>query len=129
MSTSLEKPADTAWMGQLLACVDARDTAAFLAFLHDDASFRFANQAAARGREAILAAVEGFFGTVRGLRHDITGAWALPGRAGCEGRVTYTRHDGSQVTLPFANVFDIRGDRIAAYRVYIDATPLFAPAA
>ena len=126
MSVALEaRAADTAWIGQLLACVDAKDTAGFLAFLHEDASFRFANQPAAAGRAAIATAVDGFFGAVRALRHELTGAWSLPGHAACEGRVTYTRHDGSLVTLPFANVFDMRGDRIAGYRIYIDPTPLF----
>jgi hypothetical protein len=30
------------------------------------------------------------------------------------------------VTLPFANVFLLRGGEIASYRIYIDNAPLFA---
>ena len=44
----------------------------------------------------------------------------------CEGEVTYTRHDGSQITLPFCNIFEIDGDKIEVYRIYIDMAPLFA---
>ncbi len=44
----------------------------------------------------------------------------------CEGLVTYTRLDGSQVTIPFVNVFYLRGDKIARYLIYIDNGPLFA---
>jgi limonene-1,2-epoxide hydrolase len=40
--------------------------------------------------------------------------------------VIYTRHDGSVVTFPFANVFELRGEKIAAYRIYIDNSSLFA---
>jgi len=39
--------------------------------------------------------------------------------------VTYTRHDGSVLTVPFANVFEMRGDKIAAYRIYVDNSLLF----
>jgi hypothetical protein len=44
----------------------------------------------------------------------------------CEGLVTYTRLDGSQVIVPFVNVFYLRGDKIARYLIYIDNGPLFA---
>jgi len=43
--------------------------------------------------------------------------------------VTYTRHDGTNLTLPFVNVFAMRGDLIQDYLIYIDATPLYAPPA
>ena len=43
-----------------------------------------------------------------------------------EGLVTYTRLDGSQVKLPFVNVFDLSGDEVARYLIYIDNAPLFA---
>jgi limonene-1,2-epoxide hydrolase len=44
----------------------------------------------------------------------------------CEGEVTYTRHDGSKITLPFANVFEVKNELITLYRIYIDIGPLFA---
>jgi Na+-transporting NADH:ubiquinone oxidoreductase subunit NqrF len=33
------------------------------------------------------------------------------------------------VGFPFANAFEFRGQKIAAYRIYIDESSLFAPAA
>jgi limonene-1,2-epoxide hydrolase len=44
----------------------------------------------------------------------------------CEGEVTYTRHDGSKITLPFVNIFEVSAGLITLYRVYIDIAPLFA---
>ena len=127
---SIEVPVGSwAWTASLLARVDAKDSAGFVSFLAPAANFRFANQPAARGHDAIAATVAGFFAAVKGLRHEILRTWSVPDHAICEGRVTYIRHDGSQVTLPFVNVLELRGDLIADYRVYIDATPLFAPAA
>jgi hypothetical protein len=40
--------------------------------------------------------------------------------------VTYTRLDGSTVTLPFVDVFHFRGSQIARYQIYMDVNPLFA---
>jgi limonene-1,2-epoxide hydrolase len=40
--------------------------------------------------------------------------------------VTYTRHNGSSLSVPFANVFELKGDKIASYRIYIDNSALFA---
>ena len=43
----------------------------------------------------------------------------------CEGETTYTRHDGTQITLPFANVFELEGELISTYKIYADIGPLY----
>ena len=40
--------------------------------------------------------------------------------------VTNTRHDGSRISIPFANVFEYRDSLIADYRIYIDIGLLYA---
>ena len=52
--------------------------------------------------------------------------WIAPPWVACEGEVTYLRHDGSAVTVPFADVFELRGTLISIYRIYIDNSPLFS---
>lgn len=116
----------TSWTTALFASIDAKDTPRFLAFLSDDAEFRFANAPPAVGKAAIGGAVDNFFGAIRASRHDIARTWSHPDHFICQGTVTYTRHDGSQVTLPFANILGTRNGLINDYRIYIDATPLFA---
>jgi len=120
---------DRAWWERLFAVIDARDAAGFVAALTPDAEFRFGNAPALRGGKAIHAAVAGFFASIAACRHRCLYTWNGPGTTVCEGEVTYTRRDGMAVTIPFANVFELRGDRIASYRIYIDNGPLFAPAA
>jgi hypothetical protein len=44
----------------------------------------------------------------------------------CEGEVTYTRHDESEITLPFVNVFEFEGELISHYKIYADSEPLYA---
>lgn len=117
-----------AWMTALLAAVDAKDTPRFLSFLTGDASFRFANSPAVAGQAAVGAMVGGFLGSIKAVRHDIGATWAPPGRAICEGVVTYTRHDGGTLTAPFVNVFVLRDRLIADYRIYVDASALYATA-
>lgn len=118
---------DQAWWQRLFAAIDARDAAAFVELLTPDAQFRFGNAPTVTGSEAIGIAAGQFFAAIASCRHRLLRT--LTGSDGaataCEGIVTYTRHDGSAISVPFVNVFELRGDKIAAYRIYIDNSPLF----
>lgn len=116
----------TDWLPELFAAIDAKDVKGFLGFLTEDASFRFGSAPAAVGVEAITATLDGFFGSIDGLSHAIDKVWTSPGTIACEGVVTYTRLDGSKVPVPFADVFDMDGGKIRAYKIYIDIAPLYA---
>jgi hypothetical protein len=41
--------------------------------------------------------------------------------------VTYTRHDGSTMSLPCCNVFRMRANLVSHYSVYMDISPVVAP--
>ncbi len=116
-----------ACLHDLFAAVDARNTERFLGFLTDDASFRFGSAPAVQGREAIHSAVDGFFSTIAGLRHDLARIVAQDDVMVCEGEVTYTRHDATEITLPFVNVFEFDGELISVYKIYMDVGPLYNP--
>jgi limonene-1,2-epoxide hydrolase len=111
----------------LFAAIDDKNVDGFLEYLTADASFRFGSAPAAHGSEAIRAAVGGFFETIRGLRHEVSRAMAGDAVLVCEGNVTYTRIDGSEIALPFVDVFEMSGDGlIADYKIYMDIAPLYA---
>lgn len=116
------------WIFDLFASIDRRDSAAFAGFLTEDASFRFGNQQAVRGRGAIGEAVGQFFEQIAALKHRVLNAWDAGDAVIVTGEVTYTRHDGSRLTLPFADVFHMRDSLIREYLIYMDVTPLFASA-
>ncbi len=122
-ATVTDRPA---WLDDLFSAIDAADTERFLAFLTDDATFRFGSAEALVGVDAIRAGVDGFFATIDASRHALGGVWHGPDSLVVEGTVTYTRLDGATLTLPFANVFGMRGERIARYSIYIDIAPLYA---
>jgi limonene-1,2-epoxide hydrolase len=112
--------------GKLFVAIDAMDTEGFLGFIAPDAEFRFASAPPVHGHAAIRAAVDGFFSSISALSHDLRRAVADGDAVVCEGEVTYTRHDGSTIALPFCNVFEIDDGLISVYRIYIDVTPLYA---
>jgi hypothetical protein len=120
---------DAHWTAPLYQAIDAKDSRRFLSFLTENAQFRFGNNPPAIGHAAIGAAVDGFFASIRSSRHDILNNWAPPGHLVSQGMVTYIRHDGGTLTLPFVNVFNMGGNLVQDYLIYIDATPLYAPAA
>jgi ketosteroid isomerase-like protein len=115
---------DSAWWQHLFAVIDARDATGFVDLLTPDAQFRFGNAPTVVGTDAIRAAVSSFFAAISSSSHRLIRTWNSSIGVACEGEVTYTRHDGSKVTVPFANVFELRGTLIAAYRIYIDNSPL-----
>lgn len=113
-------------LGELFKAVDAQDTERFLSFLTEGARFRFGSAAAAEGQDAVRAAVGGFFASIAGCRHVLTRTIAESDAIICEGEVTYTRHDGSQLTIPFANFLELDGELISDYKIYADAAALYA---
>jgi len=112
--------------GGMFAAIDAKDGAAFVAYLTEDAIFRFGSAPPVQGRDAIQAAVEGFFTTIAGCTHSIANTLREDNTLVCEGEVTYRRHDGSEIALPFTDVFEYEGDLVAHYKIYIDVGPLYA---
>jgi ketosteroid isomerase-like protein len=111
---------------QLCKVIDGKDTAGFLSYLTEDCEFRFANGPAAVGHSAIGGAVDGFWASIKGSQHEILHTWEDAESGVCEGWCTYTRHDGSQVRLPFLDVLYFRNGKAARYYIYMDVTPLYA---
>ena len=109
----------------LFAAIDAKDTSRFVDHLSENAVFRFGSAPPVHGRSAIATAVTAFFDSIAGCRHAISSTWSSPGKFACEGEVCYTRHDGSEITLPFVDVFELQGELISGYRIYIDIAPLY----
>ena len=113
---------------KLFASIDAMDTESFLGFIAEDCTFRFGSSPPITGRDGIRASVNDFFSMFAALRHHPERIVADDNGIVCEGEVTYTRHDGRKVAVPFCNVFEAEAGRISLYRIYIDLGPVFAAA-
>ena len=112
-------------LSDLFAAIDARDGDAFVAFLTPDGSFRFGSAPAVQGRDAIRDAVAGFFSSIAGCRHALDKTIRDGNTIICEGTVTYLRLDDREVSVPFTDVFELDGDLIDKYKIYIDISPLY----
>lgn len=122
---TLEAAPAPRWLESLFNVIDAADVTGFGAYLTEDAVLRFGNASPVHGRAAIEQTVRHFFASIRRSRHRIERVWPGADAIAVDGFVTYTRLDGSEVTLPFADTLVLREDRIAEYLIYIDLTPLF----
>lgn len=115
------------WIVELFRTIDRRDADGFMHFLSAAPLFQFGNAPPVEGREAVHAAVAGFFAAIAGIEHRLSGSWQVDDAAFSHGRVAYRRHDGSLLEVPFATVFGLEGGRIREYRIFADTSALFAP--
>ena len=111
----------------LFADVDRKDAALFAKYLADDAVFRFANADEVVGRDNIESTLGAFYDSIKALRHDRQGLYEVDDASVVWSDVTYTRFDDSQLTLPVVTIVKRNDDGlIVDYRIFMDATPLFA---
>jgi len=114
------------WLTPLFETIDRMDAQEFVSFLTENGSFRFGNGPAVSGRSQVQEAVAAFFSSVKGLSHRILDIWDQGDTVICEGEVTYTLHDGRELTLPFANIFRMEEGLVADYRIFADVSPLYS---
>ena len=110
----------------LVAVIDSMDAKRFASYMAEDCVLGFGNVDEVVGRDAIEAAIAGFFETIKGLRHDVLHVWEVDDTTILQFVVTYTRHDGDEVTVPAVTIYRRRGDLIEDYRVYVDLAPVYA---
>ena len=114
------------YSARMFAVVDALDAPGFGEFFTPDAVLVFGNAEPLRGRTAITDGLGGFFGTLKGLTHDVTREWFVDDTHVVESTVTYLRPDDTTVTVPAVSIFHRRGDLIDDYRIFVDLAPLAA---
>jgi len=115
------------WITRLFHSIDTNDPSTFAGFLTPGALFKFANQEPVVGKEAARQTVAAFLSSIEAIHHDVLDVWEKEGATACHGIVTYTRHDSSQLRVPFANVFKMQGNLIQEYLIYVDASQLYTP--
>lgn len=110
----------------LFRSIDDQDLESFASILTEDVLFRYGNAPPVQGRSAVVDVVRSFFESIRSLRHDVVETLSLPGVLVCHGTVTYTRHDASTLTVPFANIMKVHGEQIREYLIFVDASALYS---
>jgi hypothetical protein len=109
----------------LFKAIDKFDTKAFASYLDEHARFKFANIPTITGKNNIFDFVAGFFQSIKAIRHKNLEVYELEGIRFVLGNVTYTRLDGSTLSVDFSNTFKLNGDKIKDYLIFIDNSDLF----
>ena len=107
--------------------IDSMDAEKFVSYLDDNVTFTFGNAPTVKGKEATRQMVDGFFKSIKGISHKKIRMWEHPDSIIYQGTSSYTRHDGSELTVPFLNVFILKGEKIIDYKIYIDLSQLYLP--
>ena len=105
--------------------VDSSDAEKLTELMTDDAVFRFSNNPEVAGKDNIKPFLEGFYQSIRGTKHDQIEAWEVPGGYVMNGRVTYTRHDGTTYPCWFSNTFKMKDGKIKDYLIFVDNSKLY----
>jgi len=113
-------------VAQIFADIDSFDPDRFVAHLTPDVTFRFGNADPEHGKEAVRAAVAGFFTTIDGLTHHIREVWEAGDTTLVQIDVEYRRKDGKVVVVPNADILRYEGDLVRDWQIYIDLAPVFA---
>jgi len=108
----------------LYQAVDARSTERLAEFLHPELSFRFGNADPITGKSDVLAANEGFFGSIKKMTHQIDKIWSVGDQVICHGKVNYIRLDSSHYSAVFATVLTLEEALITDYLIYADVSGL-----
>ncbi len=110
---------------RLFKSIDDADTTTFLTFLDENANFKFANMPVVTGKKNIGDFLGGFFQSIKGLKHKNLEVYELEGVKFVNGNVTYTRHDGSTLSVDYSNTFKYKGDKILDYLIFVDNSELY----
>lgn len=111
---------------ELFHVIDRKDASGFVAFFSEDASFQFGNFPPVKGVHNIQTFVAGFFDSIQSLSHQVEDNWSIPDGQVCRGQVRYTRHDGTDLEVPFAVIMQLDSSRITQYQIYADTSGLYA---
>lgn len=116
------------FFNDLLDEVDSKTAIGFASNFVEGGTFTWGNFETLTGRAAITEFTQGFFSQIISVRHrlDVYRLWREGLYATTNGRVTFTKLDGSVVTVPFSTGahFTPDGTKMTAYQVYLDPSPL-----
>ncbi|KAA1014393.1 nuclear transport factor 2 family protein [Paraburkholderia panacisoli] len=114
------------YVSEVYEAIDSMDEQRLALFLSENCTFVYANNDPVTGRENIAESSKSFMALIAGIRHQLLDVWAIDNVIVSRIDVTYTRKDGSTLTVPAVTVWRVRDGRIDDYRIYIDVAPLFA---
>ncbi|MEM8947377.1 MAG: nuclear transport factor 2 family protein [Planctomycetota bacterium] len=112
--------ADHSFLESFSPAIDTMVTDNVIDFLTEECMLQAGNAERIFGKSAIRAVFDNLYGTIQTIHHQIDDHFSVGDKAVYRGTVTYTRRDGSTLTVPFCDVFRIKDEKICEYFIYID---------
>ncbi len=122
------------WYQDYLDALDAYDLDRYAAFLADDVSIQFNNDAPLQGKDVATQGLAQFWGAISGmgfaLLHEPLNIYGTDTTSVLEALNHYDRPGQERITVRAA-AFTDRGEdgKVTSVRLYQDVSPLFAPQA
>jgi hypothetical protein len=113
------------FISDLTRAIDAKDAGGLVNYMTGDAQFRFANMPPVIGNENIKIFLTNFFQSIQALSHSDVEYWQTADVWFMNGYVAYTRLNGTQLKVPFANLLKMNGDKIKDYLIFVDNSELY----
>lgn len=110
---------------ELYRVVDAKDAGRLSTYLAENAKFQFANIPAVYGKENIRQFLEGFYQTIKSIKHSEIESWWDDDVCFVTGRVTYVRPDDFTLAVPFGVLLKFDGDLIREWLIFVDNSALY----
>jgi hypothetical protein len=101
------------------------DEQGFANCLAENCTFVHANSDPVIGRANAAAASQNFLRLLAGIKHHLVNVWAFEDVIVSQISVTYTRKDGSTLTIPGVTIWKLQDKLIDECRIYADISPLF----
>ncbi|MDF0606248.1 nuclear transport factor 2 family protein [Neisseriaceae bacterium TC5R-5] len=112
----------------IIAAIDSMNPKEFAKIITENSRFKFGNFPEVKGKAGVYKAQEDFFTSVKNVKHTVHKVWRDQDSIVAQMDVTYTRHDGSKITLPVTDVFEIRNGKVDGTYIYMDIAPLYQAA-
>ena len=125
MSVTQTPTAAIEFVSKVYEAIDSMDEQGFATCLTENCTFVYANSDPVIGRANAAAASQNFLKLLAGIKHRLVNVWAFEDVIVSQISVTYTRKDGSTLTIPVVTIWKLRDMLIDEYRIYVDSSPLF----
>jgi hypothetical protein len=110
---------------ELYSAIDVKDTIKLVSNMTEDSIFRFANLPAVEGKGNISAFLDGFFQSIKSIRHSDIESWNTADVHFVTGRVNYTRFNDSVLSVPFAVLLKMKASLIKEFLIFVDNSELY----
>ncbi len=104
----------------MFQAIDAKDADRFAQFLSEDVRFKHGNEDFLLGRPAAHQGISGLFDNIQGINHELCKILVSGESIVVYGTVTYTRKDGSNLSVPVADIWTMADDKIQEYLIFVD---------